>query len=177
MGEGARPIPPQGLVSKVFDFESSPPSPLTSNDDLRTHSETNSSSNPLTHSPSISIESDHEKSNFDETPVHFDEKAFETYLMSATSHLKNDFSSSTFQTEALSESSLSGFEPPSWLVGTFEDANDSLDKALKEVEDSSSPLLPTLMMMIAFNLLRLWGGIAINHLDLLRLTLLRKNVP
>ena len=88
MGEGARPTPPQGLVSKVFDFESSPPSPLTSNDDLRTHSETNSSSNPLTHSPSISIESDHEKSNFDETPVHFDEKALETYLMSAASHLK-----------------------------------------------------------------------------------------
>ena len=59
IGEDARPIPPQGFASKVFDFESSPPSPLISNDGLGTHGEIDSSSNPFTHSPSLSI-SDHD---------------------------------------------------------------------------------------------------------------------
>ena len=48
--------------------------------------------------------------------------------MSATSHLKDDFSCSTFQNETSSESSLSDFEDASWLVDSLKKVNDSLEQ-------------------------------------------------
>ena len=36
-GEDTRPIPPQEFAAKFFDFESSPPPPLISDDNLVIH--------------------------------------------------------------------------------------------------------------------------------------------
>ena len=61
----------------------------------------------------------------------FEVKSLENHLQNATSHLKDDFITFTFQTETSSESSLSDIEAPSWLDDIFKDANTSLDKEMK----------------------------------------------
>ena len=65
----------------------------------------------------------------------FDTEAFENHLRDATSHLKDDFSFSTFETENSSESSYLEFTDASWFDNFFDKSHSRLDKEMAEIKD------------------------------------------
>ena len=57
--------------------------------------------------------------------------------MIATSHLEDDFSCSTFNTETSSESSPLDFKAASWFDDFFKRANERLDEEMNEIRKKS----------------------------------------